>query len=323
MEIQYSRIKSYRHCRQQHYYKYIMNIVKKRPSKPLYRGSIIHECLQAAAEGRDWMEVWEKYNREFNRLFIEERELYGQTFMEDIKTILEGYFDYWNREDPLTYLFVEHQIRNIPIVKAMGIKFMLKAKIDGVVKDKEGRVWLIEHKTHENIPSEEVRLMDLQTILYIWALRKAGINVEGVLWDYIRAKPPAKPELLKNGQLTKRKNLDTTRAVYYRAIIENGLNPKHYEDILDRLVGREAVFYRRVRVPVYKKMIKPVLEDARATVMEMHVLQHYPVKNLGRHCEWCDYRNLCQAELRGLDKEFILQTEFIERKEDEYGEEVG
>jgi hypothetical protein len=40
-------------------------------------------------------------------------------------------------------------------------------------------------------------------------------------------------------------------------------------------------------------------------------------RNMTRDCSWCSYYNLCQAELRGLDSEFVKKTQYIvEEKED-------
>ena len=37
-------------------------------------------------------------------------------------------------------------------------------------------------------------------------------------------------------------------------------------------------------------------------------------KNLGRDCSWCQYKEICQAEILGLDIDYIIKKEYEEGK---------
>src|SRR5690606_18185499 len=134
-------------------------------------------------------------------------------------------------------------------------KVTFTGKIDAVAETPDSRVWLTEHKTHQRFPDEHVRFSNFQAVMYCWVLPEIGFpSPDGVLWDYIRTKPPTVPDLLVNGGLSKRKNIDTTPEVYLKAIKEHGLNPADYQDMLELLKGKEESFYKRVFLPAPKSI---------------------------------------------------------------------
>ena len=183
-----------------------------------------------------------------------------------------------------------------------------------------GLTFLCETKTGRKIPQEDLRIWDLQTVLYVWALRKLGNKIDGIVWDYIRTKPPTVPLLLKSGELSQRADIDTDYGTYMKAITDNELSPDNYKAILESLKGREDSYFRRVKVPITEPMIEPILEDARSTSLEILYLEDQPVRSMsGYTCPRCSYQSLCYAHLRGLDEEFIRKVEFTPRvREIEY-----
>lgn len=308
--VSLSQIKSYRKCKREHHYRYVENIERRIKKVQLYRGSVIHDLIKVHIRGGDWEKEFEKFERKFNKL-PDLRAEYGD-LDDEIWEIMSGYFSYYE-DDPLEYLLVEEWID--PVVPLVKGKTAFGGIVDAIARDSEGRHWVVEHKTHDTFPTEEDRLNDLQTSLYVWALRKNGWKIDGILWDYIRTKPPAKPEVLKSGGLSKRKNIDTTYDVYLEAIKEHGENPDDYQDILESLKGREERFYRRVKLPVNEAIIKPIVRDAKRTSLEIYYLKEFPTRNLTFMCpRWCDFYQLCTAELRGLDTSFIREREYRPRK---------
>ena len=317
LEVSYSRIKRWRSCQQAHYYQYILGIEPRMKAKPLKVGSYLHDLLEAHARGDDWRDVHELIVEEFSGLFVEERLYYGEHLPDDLYTLMEGY-EKFHEGDNLTYHEIEEPIGPIPLTS----KTSLKGRPDGLVETEDGLLWLLERKSGKKLPDETTRLWDLQTIIYVWAYWREGVEVDGVLWDYIRSKPPAVPDVLKSGQLSRRKNIDTTPDVYLRAIYESGLDPEEYQDMLELLEGRESAFYRRVKLPVQESMVAPLLRDAQQTSLEILYLQETPTRNMsGFTCRGCHYQPLCSADVRGLDTEFIIDNEFQPRKGDNYGQE--
>jgi len=321
MEVSNSKIKAWRRCHKMFHYKYNEKIEKKKPEAPLIKGKIIHEIIETSLNGGDWKEVLDDYHKVYKNLFLEEQEVYGN-LIEELTQIMEQYFQYY--QDDLEYLEGEGGKKaefNFELPLTDGLVF--EGVVDSVGRDDQGRVWLVERKTFKkNIPSETVRFTDVQTSLYYWALPSFGFpQPDGILWDYIRTKPPAIPQVLKSGRLSQRENIDTTREVYYQAIVDNGEDPEHYAKILNLLEGREDRFYRRIYLPAPDPIVQQIIADLKQTALEIkHLGDTASARNITRDCDWCSYYSLCQAELRGLDVEFIREREYKPRKE-EYSDE--
>ena len=220
-----------------------------------------------------------------------------------------GYVQRWEEDDAkATALAIELDFAKDPIEIAPGIG--IKGKVDLVREDQKG-LWIVEHKTMKQIPTEDQRFFDLQTAVYTTAVEKImGIKLSGVLWDYCRTKPPAIPELLKSGGLTRKVKIDTDYNTFYQEIVENGLNPKDYLVELERT--KSNVYYERKYMPKSPRMIEAFIREFATTAYEIEHLQHHPTRNMGKFsCSDCEYRNLCEAELMDLDTSFMLKTDFI------------
>lgn len=320
----YSMVKSFRRCQKQYEYKYVQNLQRKKPAAPLIRGTILHEMLNArATPGKKALEVLSVYEEKYGELFREEQEEYGETFLKDLKRIYEGYLREYGSDDEVRYEASEEAI-SIPISTS---KIIYQGHIDKrIITKRDGRRWLMDHKTHKNIPDESMRLVDFQILMYLWCynLQNPRKKADGIVWDYIRTKPPTIPEKLKNGQLTQRANIDTDVATYTRELIKNRLDPKPYKEFLAELAKREkGRFYQRIFLPAPSKSItESVVKDFLETSRTMHSTQHF-TRNLTRDCSWCEYYRLCNAELRGLDHEFVRNTEFEEKQvnDEDFAEE--
>lgn len=328
--VNQSRIKSYRRCPKQFEYKYIEGIQPKRPAPPLLRGHIIHEMLDArvqrffkapqAVPMRTPKMILEEYAKKYKTLFIEEQERYGETFIDDIRRIFEGYVRTYE-DEKLTYLGSEEFVGTDI---AADLRFV--GTIDRRVADPSGRHWLMESKSHKSIPGEENRFSDLQTVFYIWAWNRENPTrpLSGVIWDYLRTKPPRIPEVLKStGQLSQAQNIDTDYFTYVSEVRRLQLNPSIYTDFLNSLKQRSKDrFYLRVKLPAPSNtMVETVVADMRATAVTLNTLKVFP-RNMTKDCSFCEYYRLCHAEVRGLDSAFVRKADYEEREADDYaGEE--
>lgn len=174
---------------------------------------------------------------------------------------------------------------------------------------------VLTHNTHKILPDEDARFSDIQTVLYYWALREEGEQVDGVMWDYIRTKPPAVPETLKSGGLSKRANIDTDYDTYLGEIQRLGLNPADYQDILTKLKQGKKVFFQRVKLPTPSEtLVNSVVNDFFNTAEQILEATTFE-RNMTRDCKSCSYYQLCSAEIRGLDSEFIKRQLFTIRTE--------
>ncbi len=319
-KVSHSKIKTARRCLKAYYYKYIMKYRKRVKSRPLLIGSLVHSCLESYFRNGYYLPeitAWKK--SEFDKMFVEEQAL-NKDIIPLVKSLVRGYIKTW-QDSGLEMLWVEKEFE---IEIAPGI--WLIGKIDGLAQCEKGLTWLVEHKTCKKMPGEEVRIFDTQAVLYSEMLPLMGEpNPDGVIWDYVRTKPPAKPELLKSGGLSTRKNIDTLPEVFEREIKRHDLDRIRYEDILDELEQKRNNFYRQIRLPFNKTLGQNVMQDLvtdSQQLIAMEVQYHTAdndlfTRNLTRDCSWCDYKTLCHAEIKGDDTDYILKHDYTVGKIDE------
>lgn len=314
-----SGLKTWRNCHKLYDFKYIQNLEKVVKNTNLTRGSIVHAMIEAKANGED---PWEKFdqliNEERSKVFTEEYDEFEE-MAETIEAIMEGYFAHYKEDDQtpvkINNQSAEHEFK-LPLIPEENIFF--KGIIDMITKDDKGRLWIMDHKTHKKFPSGDIAYINIQGALYAWGWQKvSGDKVNGIIWNYIKWKAPTTPELLKSGEMSKRANIDTTWGVYRKALLQAGLNPDDYLDMKEKLTGKEDDFFLRVYLPLNQDIINNVLEDAKQTALDIkHNAGKLKDRNISNNCLFCDFYNLCQAQLKGLDTELMLRSEYRPRKGD-------
>jgi hypothetical protein len=330
--VSQSSINTWRKCKKQYHYKFIEKLEKKAAPVSLYKGKIIHELIEARINGKDWRPVLKEHLEEFDKMFDEEKIMYGD-LPTDLPAIMEGYERMYEDED-LTYLELHGKKAEFDFFVPLDDKpieeseLVFTGKIDTVARDSNNRVWLMDHKTFKKLPSENFRFVNQQSLLYSWAMPFMGLpEPDGMIWDYIRTKLPTKPQILARGGISKAKSIDTTYDTYLGVIIENNLDPEDYRDILNNLQGAELNFYRRIYLPTKKNMIDSVVRDLKETALEIKALQEITqARNLSKDCDFCSFKTLCQTELQGFDSDFVRKNEYRPStyhlvKEEEHGEE--
>lgn len=332
LEVSQSTIKGWRRCHAQYDYRYVQLLSRKRPIIQLIRGTMLGKCFDGLALNRGSKKpipvgkvievVLKPYVTQYGKLFNEEKEYYGDIISEVTRIATKYALIYEN--DGLIYLSPPPKMGDgkevlsapfeLPIHVDLAPGIVFTGHIDKMPVDKYGRVWDMDHKSHKSIPDPEDRFSDLQQVFYQWAMPLSGYDKPtGVIWDYVRTKPPAIPEELKAGGLTKRKNIDTDYDTYMAEVVRLKLNPKDYQEILKPLKERGHMdFFLRVQLPSPPKLlIENVVADAKTTALEIQKLGGVSkVRTITRDCKGCEYYSLCQAEFRGLDASFIRKTEY-------------
>ena len=325
MKISFSKVKTWRHCHKQYDYKYNQRLRRKAKALPLFRGSILGEMLDARAlklMGKPTVTpegILKRYEKEHKQLFTEEREMYGD-IIGDCRRIFETYERY-HQNDSLKYLSVEEELS---LDLGDGVTFI--GYIDKRVLDTKRKLkFILDHKSHKVIPTEDDRFSDLQLVFYFWAYNKLNPKapVDGVIWDYVRTKPPVIPEQLKNGQLTQRANIDTDAFTYGKEIARLKLNAADYRDILETLQRKSTDFVQRVYLPAPSKtLVTSVVDDLISSAKQIQELgETVRDRNMGRACSFCEFKGLCQAEVRGLDSDYIRKVDFTIEEETRDAEE--
>jgi len=313
LRVSHSKIKAWRRCRFAYSQKYIHNLVPRRKKRALLMGGYIHDGIEAITKGENWEAVVDRCCEEYDKMFIEEKVEIGN-IPEDLDRILRGYERKYKR-DKLKYLGSEIEF-TVPLIPGVA---ELTGRIDGVVEDKRKRKWLKETKSFsKDMPQEEVRLTDQQTVVYCWAIPQLGLpEPQGVMWDYVRSKPPTLPQQLKAGGLSKAKKIRTNYHTYLEEIKRLGLKKKDYADILDELKDRPDEWYHRIYLPARPHMIDILIKDWKEAAWEIYYLEGTSQsRSINWDCSRCDYYPICRAELQDLDTEYIIKKEYKERREE-------
>ena len=98
-----------------------------------------------------------------------------------IHWMYQGYVEKWGINREWRIVAVEHQIV-IPLRDARGRKsrYHIKMKIDLLIRDRAtGNMWVVDHKSGANLPTQMDLEIDDQFGLYTWGLREVGRPVQG------------------------------------------------------------------------------------------------------------------------------------------------
>lgn len=278
-------------------------------------GTIAHTMIEAEAKGRDPFEVLERIDLDNTKLFKKEIEMYGNIIL-DMHDIMTDYFDFWKGQ--LKVLpgpdgsMAEHEFR---IELEPGLWFT--GKIDLIGKAK-GMRWLVEHKTFNRMPNEDDRWRSVQSAVYFRALEMVGFKrIDGVLWDYISSRPPAIPaaEKLKSGAYSQAR-LNTIPSRIKRWLKDEELRKSDYAKLVQDAKDNRRNYFIRLYSPIKTTIVDDIWEDFLITAREIAELHgKRKDQNIGRHCTWCDFKDLCKAEAVGSDVDWIIKREYTTEPE--------
>jgi hypothetical protein len=333
--VTHSMIKAFRGCPRQTLYKQVERLKPRLLSKPLRRGTWMHHLLEEHHAGRDWRKMHRALSAKYNELFDEEKDLYGDLPTECL-ALMESYIWHY-REDPWKVLETEFTVE-----AEFPDGTLYRGKVDALIENAFG-LWIVDHKTHGQLPDHGFRLLDAQSALYLWAARRMKIPVEGFIWNYLKTKAPSVPTLLKDGsRLSKR--LGETDYLTYTKAIQQLKRDRGYRitradvELANRLKGYRYVpgepqlspFFRRDLLEKDDAMLKRVAMEAYHTAKRMAA---YPFdnrdiveRNVDSHkCRrFCGYQDLCTVELMGGNPTPILRSSFkVGDPQDYYQDRAG
>lgn len=336
-EVSYSAAMEYLQCEQKYYYNHVQRIVRRdRPVAPEL-GTFIHEYLQwyykQLQRGQDAPDAHDtaihlmlKRSAELQG-YIEAASAAGDANLASdlagipnkAQRICTRYHDARGRNDAQVYevLFVEERIR-----VALSDTITSTSVIDLVTRRKDdGTFSLWEHKSTTDVPDTQYRLRDLQTLLYVQVLNAGrGIEVNNILWNYLRTKEPTVPKLLKRGSLSRNTDIDSDWDTYQATLRQHELDESEYDDMRQLLQGRRlSIFFPRFEhVVVVDPFI--LMRDYIVTVTEIELKQRAwalgrvaPVRTISRSCNYCTYRPMCMAALTGGDEQDVIRLAYVKK----------
>lgn len=338
VRVSYSSVTRFRTCQQSYYYSNVLGIRRVDKAPQLELGTIVHAYLQryytelkngtsASAAHQAGMTL---IQTDFTSQLAQYRDLAFAAGNEDLakrfdsmmrlaQMICTRYFSVRGLRDAseYTFLMVEE-----PVIATISPTITSLSILDLVTESQSGlQLW--EHKTAESIPGQDRRLRDLQTLLFakVGAM-VLGREFDGVVWNYARTKEPAVPDLLKSGQLSRRKDLDTTWGVYRSTIVRHGLDEGDYQDVYMRLHNAEQDrFFPRYELPILQQdeiLIADYIRTAESIQEERFQWEsgrRTPIRNVGFQCDFCEYALLCKTVILGGDEDDVIKLRFTSKEE--------
>lgn len=263
-------------------------------------------------------EEWGRYMQE-NSFLPEELPELNQTLDDAIKVFEQAFaeFEPWGYK-VLTIEGKDHKATPalelhfcVPCAKSKG----LHGYIDAILIDTEtGSIWCTDYKFRKSLSPDTEEETNIQNAVYAMACRKLGIHITGTMtWQHCNT-PAAKPALLKDGKVSRSK-IKTTWEVYKQFLLDNNQNPDDYREEMEPKLAdiewfRATYEYRNTETidRMWRECIIPATKAVNKAWKGDNPRHIYPW-----NCKMCQYRSLCQGELRGYDPSFIRAREYVYR----------
>lgn len=313
MFISYSRFSTYLRCPYSHYLRYVEGLTGIAPVRPLHFGSDFHKLLEVRTDKNQVKKEWQRMRDEFYSMPASWQSELGENYPEDLKIVFSDYMAQW-KGTPLP-TSTEHDFK-INIGKENGEDIIFVGVIDELYKY-EGGLDIGEHKTFSIPPTMNTLVMNAQKSLYCKAAEILwGKLPNKVRWDYIKSSPAKYPIWLeKSGRFSEATSKDITPRSWLRACKEKGITDPEILKKAENYKGNENLFFFRVEQDVYPEMTEEVFNGFVYTCRDIiNRGQDNKTKNLTKDCSWCEYRDVCMAEMSGGDREYVISEKF-NRKE--------
>lgn len=190
----------------------------------------------------------------------------------------DGYVEQWGYDDDWEILVVEYKTI-VPLKRVDGTlsDFDLKMVIDLVIRERStGNVWIVDHKSHAQLPKQRELDLDDQFGLYTWGLQQLGHKVFGCVYNTAR---------------TERNKGDYPENVaeWHRrkaAGEKPGAQPK--PQLLDARFDRHSMFRTNKEIA---NLAQDALATAEALYGESNKRERHPNSDT---CKWkCDFTEAC------------------------------
>jgi hypothetical protein len=324
--ISVSTLANFGSCRRR--FKWDQEWLSPKPNSNLVVGRVVHSCLDQYYQCRR-QEL--SFDQTIQRVMIafpeildrETREFRDLSFLPEssfISGLVYNYMLYDDGDQLRGKIKAIEKSIAVPIPGHPNV--CLSGRIDLVIEDEIGGIWIVDHKTSNTKPSLGGLEVDEQTTAYCWLYWKdTGIAPRGVVYNVIVKALPKIPIVLQSGKLSKDKSQSTTYSLYKESIRQNNLEETDYADILDHLgrVGwsnyyaRESAYRSLIEMNTFESRLFPKVRDILSTLSNFD--EAYPSPSTYT-CSYCPYLGICKSAECGEDYQLILESEFTryERK---------
>lgn len=338
--VSVSQLQTFMSCPKKWEYGYIENLTPRVERSYLNIGRLCHkgmqECMRYKWEHEHKIEynredalnsaiyemdiMWKKYMEVTP--FLQEEIPDQEQILEDAKSVFTQAF--WefdtDKYEVLTLFDGEKEIPALElhfIVPCAGSKG-LHGYIDAILKDKHtGHVWCVDYKFRKSLSPDMEEEVNIQNTVYAHACKKMGIHITGTMtWQHINT-PAAKPKINKDGTVSTAK-IKTTWEFYKKFLEDNGKDPtlSVYAAMEEKLADIEffRATYEYRNDETIKRMWDQIVVPASRAVKKA---RNPKTKNrrfmYPWNCKMCQFKDLCQAELRDHDADYLRVTEYTTR----------
>lgn len=258
-----SEMGTLKRCERLHFYRYV-----------LLRGYLGESAkpLEDGNQGHEWLEDWWQYKDELR-----------QPKDPKIRAMCHGYDARYSEVnvDGTATGELEYEIIGVEMVLSFTISDNIRValKLDGLIKDKEGKLWVLEHKTSgvDTSPGADywtALRLDSQISTYILACKCNGYDVEGVLYDVLN-KPAIKPLLATpedQRKYTKPTKKDPVPRLYANQRDTDETENEFYLRCLEAISAEPDRYYRR-------EFVRRTDADLEEAAYEIQVWAHRAHEN--------------------------------------------
>lgn len=188
--VSYSELDAYRQCPLKHELGYKLRYRKETTSDALNRGKLWHAVIEAHYKAiKIWWDggkdmsvsfVLEVARQDVNKILDKARDEKNEQ-ADLVQWMYEGYVEKYGIDERWRPLALEFAFQlPLPNEKGRPSRYHMKGKIDAIMRDMEtGRLWVWDHKSGANLPSQMDLEIDDQFGGYTWAMRQLGHKVIG------------------------------------------------------------------------------------------------------------------------------------------------
>lgn len=207
VKTSFSAVDALRQCQLKHHLAYVERWKPPKEAPQLARGTLFHEVLathyntlQATATESGVTvghldlavdAVADLLNRRYDDENAEMVDLVGW--------IYGGYVEQYAEDEEWKVMAVESRLKMwLPAPGGGRSNVLLEGVIDLIV-EWQGGLWIVDHKTCQNLPSGRELDLDDQMAVYVYLARRAGLEVEGAVYNACRhQRNKSKPQALED-----------------------------------------------------------------------------------------------------------------------------
>lgn len=338
--VSVSQLQTFMSCPKKWEYGYIENLTPRIERPYLNIGRLCHKGMQECMTYK-WEHEWEQgYNREKaltsaliamevtwkdymeSTPFLEEEIPDQEQILRDAMAVFTQAF--WefdiDKYEVVTLFDGKKQIPALElhfVVPCTGSKG-LHGYIDAILKEKStGHVWCTDYKFRKSLSPDEEEETNIQNAVYAYACKKMGVKITGTMtWQHVNT-PASTPKINKDGTISTAK-IKTTWEYYKKFLIDHGKDPtiSVYAAMEEKLA--DIKFYKATFEYRNDNTIKNMWDEVVIPASRAVQKARNPKTKNNRflypwNCKMCQFRELCQAELRDHDADFLRSTEFTVR----------